>query len=384
VGDGAVSYTQANLSVIAAVLAACGAFEGVAPGYLNELAPTAKGANTVAVNTGGGLVDGKPYHNTVSVDVNVPSAVGAGNTRIDRIVLRAGWAAQTVRITRIAGTDAASPTAPALVQMPGTTYDISLCTVLVNTAGAVTVTDARTMAAVGTTGIADSAITGGKIAPGTITGGRIAVATISGGNIANLTITEANIFAGAVTEGKIGAGAVTEAKLGAGAVTSGKIGANAVIAGKLADGAVDTAARLASGVVTSGKLGANAVVAGKLDDGAVETTARLANDIVDDTKVGNRVPQFYRRQGGSATNWRVAGATAYTPTAVRMQGGHFEATGTQETITFPVAFSYTPLVLITTNAAAYPGAVWYTEETRFNAIGLANGLFVTWLAIGPE
>ena len=146
-GDGAAAgYTQAQLSNIAKVLAACSGFEGVAPGLLNQLACTANGANTVAVNTGGGMVDGKPYHNSASVDVNIPSATGGGNTRIDRIVLRAGWAAQTVRITRIAGTDAASPTAPALTQTSGTTYDISLCTVLVDEAGAVTVTDARTMA----------------------------------------------------------------------------------------------------------------------------------------------------------------------------------------------------------------------------------------------
>ena len=146
-GDGAASgYTQVELGYVAKVLAACSGFEGVAPGLLNECNPTANGANTVAVNTGGALVDGKPYHNSASVDVNVPSASGAGNTRIDRIVLRAGWAAQTVRITRIAGTDAASPTAPALTQTTGTTYDISLCTVLVTEAGAVTVTDARTMA----------------------------------------------------------------------------------------------------------------------------------------------------------------------------------------------------------------------------------------------
>ena len=303
VGDGAVSYTQADLSVIAKILAACCGFEGVASGYLNQLAPTANGANTVAVNTDGGLVDGKPYHNTASVDVNVPSAAGAGNTRIDRIVLRAGWAAQTVRITRIAGTDAASPTAPALTQTSGTTYDISLCTVLVTTAGVVTVTDTRTMAAVGTTGVAT--------------------------------------------------GAVTEAKIGTGAVTSAKVGANAVTAGKLADGAVDTA-------------------------------ARLANDIVDDTKVGNRVPALTRRQGGSATDWGTVGETTYTPGAVRIQAGRFAATGTGETITFPVAFSYSPLVFITTDAPPYPGAVWYTTATAFNAIGLSDGINVMWLAIGPE
>ncbi len=383
-GDGAVSYTQANLSTIAAILAACGAFEGVAPGYLNELAPTANGANTVAVNTGGGLVDGKPYHNTASVDVNVPSAVGAGNTRIDRIVLRASWAAQTVRITRIAGTDAAEPTAPALTQTSGTTYDISLCTVLVDTAGVVTATDARTMAAVGTTGIATGAVTAAKLAVNSVGTTRIID------------------------------GEVTTAKLQNSSVTSAKIGANAVIAGKLADGAVDTAARLASDVVetakikdlnvTEGKLAAAvaaklvtsgnshdhlggdgaAIPAGGLADGSVDTTARLANDVVDDTKVGNRVPALTRRQGGSATNWSTPGTTAYTPTAVRMQAGRCEAAGAQLVINFPVAFSAYPLVLITSNVPSFPGAVFGASESLATVTGLEAGVIITWLAIGPE
>jgi hypothetical protein len=145
-GDQVASYTQAHLSKVAQILAACAGFEGVAPGYLNSLACTAGGANTVNVNTGGAVVDGKAYLNDASVAVTVPSAVGAGNTRIDRIVLRASWAGFDIAITRIAGTDAASPTAPAITQTSGTTYDIQLCQVLVTTAGAVTVTDERTMA----------------------------------------------------------------------------------------------------------------------------------------------------------------------------------------------------------------------------------------------
>jgi hypothetical protein len=139
-------WTEADIAVCNRIRAACSGFEGVAPGYVSELLPAANGANTVRVAPGGGMVDGHEYDNTANVDVNVPSAVGAGNTRIDRIVLRCGWAAQTVRITRIAGTDAALPSAPALTQTSGTTYDISLCTVLVDTSGAVTVTDARTWA----------------------------------------------------------------------------------------------------------------------------------------------------------------------------------------------------------------------------------------------
>lgn len=145
-GDQQASYTQADDATIKKILAACSAFEGVAPGFLNELECTENGANTVAVDTGGAVVDGKYYLNDASDDINIPSASGGGNTRIDRIVLRADWAGFDVSIHRIAGTDAATPSAPAITQTSETTYDIKLCQVLVTTGGVVTVTDERVWA----------------------------------------------------------------------------------------------------------------------------------------------------------------------------------------------------------------------------------------------
>ena len=290
-GDQVAAYTQAQLAQAHSVLAACAGFEGVAPGLLNELACTDGGANTVDVATGGAVVDGKPYSNTAVVNVNVPSAVGGGNTRIDRIVLRCSWAGYSVRITRIAGTDAGSPTAPAITQTSGTTYDIQLCRVLVDTAGAVTVTDERVYAAVGTTGIQSDAV----------------------------------------------------------------------------------------------------------------TTAKIINDAVDDTKVGNRVPQFYRRQGGSATIWSTQGTTNYTPGAVRMQAGVVLTSALAAgavaivSVTFPTAFSYGPIVIpgtrgylidnpernksyaVLRSASTTQAIFWvYNEGTHTQDID------VYWLAIGPE
>lgn len=151
-GDQQASYTQMQLAIMHSIIAACSGFEGVAPGVKNELACAAAGANTVSVATGGAVVDGIVYHNDASQNVNIPSAVGSGNTRIDRIVLRADWASFTVRVHRIAGVDAANPSAPAITQNSGTTYDIMLAQVLVDTAGTVTVTDERTWAALDPTG----------------------------------------------------------------------------------------------------------------------------------------------------------------------------------------------------------------------------------------
>ncbi len=145
-GDGSTTYTRSDWRVMTGVMTAGSGFEGVAPGYLNELENTVTGANSVSVNTGGAVVDGRPYQNDASEAVNIPSAVGGGNTRIDRIVLRADWTAQTVRITRIAGTDSATPTAPAITQTSETTYDIMLYQALVDTSGTVTLTDERVWA----------------------------------------------------------------------------------------------------------------------------------------------------------------------------------------------------------------------------------------------
>lgn len=81
-------------------------------------------------------------------------------------------------------------------------------------------------------------------------------------------------------------------------------------------------------------------------------TAQLALNSVDDTIAGNRVPQFYRRQGGSATDWNAVGTTSRTPTSVRQQAGAIAVTGLAAshtgsiTVTFPVAFSAIPLIFV--------------------------------------
>lgn len=117
------------------------ATEGVLYGVGNNLAVTGA-SSPVAVNTGSALVYGIWYENDASVNVTIPTP--ASNPRIDRVVLRASWSAQTVRITRIAGTEAASPTAPALTQVANTTWDIPLYQVRITTGGVITLTDERT------------------------------------------------------------------------------------------------------------------------------------------------------------------------------------------------------------------------------------------------
>lgn len=163
-GDQVASYSQSHLKYIAEILASCHGHEGIAPNYLNALAGSVPGANTVRIASGGALVDGKPYHSDADVDVTIPSAAGGGNTRIDRIVLRASWAGYAIRITRIPGVDAANPTVPALTQISGDTYDIPIYQAKVTTGGVVTLTDERQFARLDTMGIADAAVNAAKMA----------------------------------------------------------------------------------------------------------------------------------------------------------------------------------------------------------------------------
>jgi len=143
-GHQVAGYTQSHHSKALSIAAAVGRKEGVAVGYLNELKATVTGANTVSVASGGALVDGKYYENSAVVAVNIPIAT-SGNTRIDRIVIQATWGSFIAKIVRLTGIDSGSPTPPALTKNTGSVYEIPICQVLVNSSGAVTVTDERSV-----------------------------------------------------------------------------------------------------------------------------------------------------------------------------------------------------------------------------------------------
>jgi len=437
VGDGSVGgYTQADHSIAFAIIAACRGKEGVAAGYRNELAGSDGGANTVNIASGGALVDGKPYDNTAVEALAIPSAIGAGNTRIDRIVLRADWAAQTVRLTRIAGIDAGAPVAPAITQVTGVTYDILLCQVLVDTAGTVAVTDERTRGQVPTEGIEDDAVTDEKLRdsvalsvigrsansagdPADIQaaandtflariGDVLQWAQLTIGMIPDLLITEAKLAAAVVAKlvtggdshdhsGGDGAqiptaglddDAVTDAKLRDAAARS-VIGRAAATAGDPADiaAAADNTvlARLA------GTLQFTQLVAAMFPAGVVEHDA-LALESVDDTNLAERVLALLSRQGGHATDWAVAGTTDYTPDRVMVKCGTVasDASG-YFAVSYDASFLYRPIVFLTTwgigdhasmaiiNSATSSGFDGYHfDHGEVAGIGTVN-----WLAIGP-
>lgn len=85
--------------------------------------PTPNGS--VSVLPGSALVAGAFYLNTTNVTLT-PAGNASGNPRIDTIVLRADYTAQTVRLAVLQGTPAGSPVPPALTQTFGVTWEIPL------------------------------------------------------------------------------------------------------------------------------------------------------------------------------------------------------------------------------------------------------------------
>lgn len=76
---------------------------------------SAAGSANVNVNIGAALVNGKIYETDAAVSLTV-GANASGNPRIDLVVLRTDYTAQTIRAVIKQGTPAVSPTVPALTQ----------------------------------------------------------------------------------------------------------------------------------------------------------------------------------------------------------------------------------------------------------------------------
>jgi hypothetical protein len=112
--------------------------------------------------------------------------------------------------------------------------------------------------------------------------------------------------------------------------------------------------------------------------------------------------RIYRRQGGSATDWSSAGTTTQTPGMVLEQMGVINksftsATLVSQTVTFPVAFSQTPIVTFSLGPSqsftgggniayvgyAYVSTTGFTVNITFTAANTGN-LDITWRATGTE
>jgi hypothetical protein len=129
--------------------------QGVLGGWLNELEVSGT-TSPLTVATGAAIVYGLFYENDTATTVSIPTP-SSGFSRYDRVVVRRDWPTQTARVGRVSGVAAASPSIPTLTQTVGSTYEVPLATILVDDAGAITVTDARDYCAFTTAWPANSA-----------------------------------------------------------------------------------------------------------------------------------------------------------------------------------------------------------------------------------
>lgn len=446
-GDGTAAYTEAETTrLFKSLVGNDPATEGVLFAVDGNLAVTGT-ASPLAVNSGAAFVNGYFYWNTASVNVVVTTPV-IGTTG-GRVVLQMITANKTVRIALIMSSDGV-PGYPALTQTDNVKWEISLADFTITTGGVITLTDARGWIhmptkvsnsmiddlSVGTAKLANDSVDNTKIrnSAGLSVIGRSANSTgdpadiaagaddevlrrsgvvlgfgqVATGGITDLAVTSGKLASNAVTNAKVADNAINTAEIVDAAVTEPKIAGGAVTATKIGTGAVTTA-KIAGGAVTDTELGnlsvgtakiiASAVTTAKIDDLAV-TTAKIQDDAVDDTKAGNRVPQFYRRAGGSASDWSSPGNSVFTPGAVRMQAGAVSA-GTVNaggtatgTVNFPVAFSNPPLIFCFLNISDGSGAAMVIRITFVSAtvvnftvenIDSVNGIaIVNWFAVGPE
>lgn len=142
-GDGS-AYTQSQTAEF--FKAIYGNNDGVMRGVNNELAVSGT-SSPIALATGAAVVQGFFYINDASKNITVATPV-VGTTG-HRLVLQVDWTAQTVRAVLKSSSDGVSAI-PALTQTVGTTYEISLATLIVTTGGVISLTDTRTFTQFGT------------------------------------------------------------------------------------------------------------------------------------------------------------------------------------------------------------------------------------------
>lgn len=180
---------------------------GVQRGVDNELQVFASSpADTnIVVKSGAALVQGRWYYN--SADKNVAIAANAsGSVRVDVVVLKADYVAQTVRISVHQGTPGAG--IPALTQSAGTIWEIPLA-YLTLASGFTTIpnsliTDLREYTNIPNALGIDVTNSSG----GTLEQGSTVIWHASGGQAINTTTTEGNQSVAGVIEARVANGAV--------------------------------------------------------------------------------------------------------------------------------------------------------------------------------
>ncbi len=158
-----------------------------------------------------------------------------------------------------------------------------------------------------------------------------------------------------------------------------------------------TAGDLAFRSAASTDLTRLANVAGGLLIGGATVPEFLAAGAAGTVLKGGTAPTFgalvHRRKGGSSTHWNSTGSSSYTPSTAYLQVGSVavsvNTTGTAN-VTYPVAFTYNPLLICSARSAFGSIAVRAEGETTSGFDLAVQDLYtsgaitvdVSWLAIG--
>jgi hypothetical protein len=184
---------------------------------------------------------------------------------------------------------------------------------------AVTATDVICSGCVGTSDIADSAVTTAKIGSG----------QVGNSDLATDSVTTAKIGSGQVGNTDIADSAVTTAKIGSGQVGNGDIATNAVTTGKISDTNGVRSADIVDGEVQSADIGDSGITANDIAEGTI-----VGGNIKDETIMSQDIapgaiqPVVHRVQGGgiTAAPGEHKGTMTDCPPGEKVTGGGFVAT----------------------------------------------------------
>ncbi len=142
VGDGLIGgYPSAQLIQMTAGMWTIGPDrDAVGRAWNNSLELTNPAGLNLSMDTGGGVVSGFEYDSTAAVVI--PLVLPIINTTGWRWVLRADWAAQTVRAALLQSADGVAAI-PAVTQINGVTWEVSLAFGTITVGGVITITDDR-------------------------------------------------------------------------------------------------------------------------------------------------------------------------------------------------------------------------------------------------
>lgn len=109
---------------------------GVVFGYDNgtnfslEVTQTGIASTNIEVKIGAALITGTLYWNDATATLSI-GANASGNPRIDTVILRKDYVAQTVRLAVKQGTPAGTPVPPSMTQIAGVTWEIPIADIAV-------------------------------------------------------------------------------------------------------------------------------------------------------------------------------------------------------------------------------------------------------------